>query len=803
MKKIELLSPVGDFECLKAAVQNGANSVYLGASSFSARAKATNFNIDELKKAISYAKTHNVSVHLTLNTLIKNSEFEEAVSLAIKAYNAGVDTIIIQDLGLAKYLLQNFPEIPIHASTQMTIHNLAGAKQLEKMGFSRAVLSRELSIDEIEYIRKNTSLELEVFIHGALCISFSGQCLFSSMIGGRSGNRGLCAQPCRLPYELISSDGNSLNSGYLLSPKDTCGIEFLPELIKMGIDSFKIEGRMKTPLYVATVTKIYRKYIDYILENINLDNNILRKNIEIKLSEIDSQTGLSDKESLAQVFNRGGFGTGHFSKNPNKKLIYKQKPNNMGIFIGTIQHFNENKGHITLKLDKDISIGDKISINNELYTISELMIKNQNFQTIKTGNIVKIGRMKGNLSVGNKIYRIESSLLAKNISPTFKEDKEFKKIPLKAKISIKKDEPITLKVWSTTGYYDGIISEIYSNIIPDSSINRPLKKEDILKQLSKTGNTPFEFENIDIILDDNLFIPKLSILNDLRRNALSELENKVIEKYSHNLHLDTITFPMSSQDNNSKKNIHILLNKINLDFDYSNLNHINKLYIPFKFFEDGKYKSILKVLSNKFEMYIYMSNIMLDNINDINYKLIQNRIDKILNNYKIKGFVISNISQMYFLQNYKLDFIGNFNLNIFNAFTINELMNLNLKSTTISPELNVDEINENCNIFPSLIVIAYGILPLMTNRYCYLGESNHCYSSCSKKCLENKEYFLKDRKGFYFPILPDNTSTITTIYHNKPLKIESQNIQSKNIRLDFLDENLEKMQEIINNYYNL
>ena len=283
MRKIELLSPVGDFECLKAAVQNGANSVYLGASSFSARAKATNFGSEELLNAIKYAKLRNVSVHLALNTLIKNDEFESAVNLAIDAYNMGVDAIIVQDLGLATYLLKNYPEIPLHASTQMTVHNLDGVKQLENLGFTRVVLSRELTLDEIKYIRENTNIELEVFIHGALCISYSGQCLLSSAIGGRSGNRGLCAQPCRLPYEVIEESKSkklTLDKGYVLSPRDNCAIELLPELIKLGIDSFKIEGRMKTPYYVGVVTRTYRKYIDLVLNNIELDNESLRNLIK-------------------------------------------------------------------------------------------------------------------------------------------------------------------------------------------------------------------------------------------------------------------------------------------------------------------------------------------------------------------------------------------------------------------------------------------------------------------------------------------------------------------------------------------
>ena len=221
MKKIELLVPVGNFDCLKAAVQNGADAVYLGASVFSARSSATNFSLSELEKAIDYAHLRNVQVHLALNTLIKNDEFEDAAFLAKSAYEFGIDAIIVQDLGLACYLIKNFPNLPVHASTQMTCHNLVGAKYLEKLGFKRIVLSRELSLSEIDYIKSNVSCEIEVFGHGALCISYSGQCLYSSLIGGRSGNRGKCAQGCRLPYELLEND-TTIDKGYLLSTKDLC-----------------------------------------------------------------------------------------------------------------------------------------------------------------------------------------------------------------------------------------------------------------------------------------------------------------------------------------------------------------------------------------------------------------------------------------------------------------------------------------------------------------------------------------------------------------------------------------------------
>ena len=339
---IDLLSPVGDFECLKAAVQNGADSVYFGANLFSARAFANNFDLEELQKAIEYAKIRGVKTNLTLNTLIKDDEFEDAINLATKAYEFGIDAIIVQDLGLAKKLIEIFPDLPIHGSTQMSIHNLNGALELQNLGFKRVVLARELSSSEIEYICKNTDIEIECFVHGALCISYSGQCLFSSMIGGRSGNRGKCAQGCRLPYELLEND-KKIDSGYLLSPRDLCALDYIPFFIQAGVKCLKIEGRMKSPQYVATVTRIYRKYIDLALSDrpYVVDNN--------------------DRKDLMQVFNRGMSSSGHLENEPNKNLVFKEKPNNMGLFLGIVQKYNANKGYITLKLKENISNEEHIS----------------------------------------------------------------------------------------------------------------------------------------------------------------------------------------------------------------------------------------------------------------------------------------------------------------------------------------------------------------------------------------------------------------------------------------------------------
>lgn len=792
--KPELLSPVGDFECLKAAVQNGADSVYLGASSFNARARATNFDENSLKEAVEYAKLHNVKVNLTLNTLIKNEEFEDAVNLAVYAYNIGVDAIIVQDLGLSSYLLKNHPEIPLHASTQMTVHNLAGVKALEKQGFSRVVLSRELSISEIKYIKENTACELEVFIHGALCISYSGGCLFSSMVGDRSGNRGLCAQPCRLPYELLDSKENKISSGFLLSPRDLCSLDYLPTLVRLGIDCFKIEGRMKTPTYVATVTRIYRKYIDFILEHLDLSDAEIINLIHKELEKTNEATGLSDKEELLQSFNRGGFSDGHFPDKENKNLVFKEKSNNEGIYLGKVFRFNNNKGHISFELQNSLSIGDKIKVGNDLYTVSELMIENKNFKTLDKGKRVTIGRMKGDIKNNSPIYRMESKALNDSITPTFSSEKEFKKLPLDAEIRIVERKPVKLNVRGLTGFYEGLEVSITSEFIPEKAINAPLTEEKITSMLSKTGSTQFEFRNIKTELGEGLFIPKVSTINDMRRTALSKLEGMVLEKYSHNLSPILPELPDNIKTKTEPK-LAILLNIINLNYNYLNLENIDSFYIPYRYFISEKYKELLKAISQKFNTYIYMPPVIKDNISKNN---LEENIKNIILNFAIKGAVLSHISQIKIFKDFTLELIANYNFNIFNTYSANELKEKGFTRFIPSLELNKNELKEvldKATINTEAIV--YGKTPLMTNNYCYLGQSNKCYKDCDRKCMLNEKYELKDRLGFKFRILPDNTCTLTTIFNSKTTSITFEDLKLDYTRIDILDESYEEIKNII------
>lgn len=773
MNKPELLLPVGNFECLKAAVQNGADAVYLGSSNFNARNSATNFDLDELEKAIDYAHLRNVKVHLTLNTLIKNEEFEDAIKLANHAYEIGIDAIIVQDLGLAKTLIDAFPDLPIHASTQMTCHNLDGANYLESIGFKRIVLSRELSLSEIKKIKSNTSLEIEVFSHGALCISYSGQCLYSSLIGGRSGNRGKCAQGCRLPYELLEN-GKSIDKGYLLSPRDLCSLELLPELLNTGVHSLKIEGRMKSPEYVATVARIYRKYIDKIINN------------EIYI--IDKQ----DKKDLLQVFNRGNFSTGHLTDKPNQDLIYKEKPNNTGIYIGNVSNYNNTKGHITFTLNDEISLGDTITFEKEptTYRISELMNNSKNIEKCSSKIKITIGRMKGNINIGDKIYKLASKELSKNALDSY--SKENIKTKLNCILELHKNVPMKFTIIDEKG----IKATSYSNEIPVLATKTPISRERIEKQINKTSNTPFFFNNIEIKMDDNLYVT-IGAINDLRRNALEEYSKILINKYKRISDLK-INNNFSNSYFHNDNNICVLLNTLNSNYNYSELENINKLYIPLKYFSMPEYKNILDTLSNKFNIYVYMPTIFKANYRN----LFRNIIESCLENYNIKGFVISNIGEFKLLKEYrkKYEFISNYTLNIFNNYTINIL---NCNSITISPELNKEEINDICNksnIKTELIV--YGNIPLMNCNYCLLGNSNKCYPECKQKCSSTNKYYLKDRMNFKFRIIPDNIQTITTIYNSKINSINTHDINIDNLRIDILDENIEEINTIIDTVKN-
>ena len=766
-KTVELLSPVGDFECLIAAVQNGADAVYFGANKFNARINGTNFSNDDLKRAIEYAKLRNVKTYLTLNTLIKNNEFEESAKLIKYAYECGIDAIIMQDLGLAKFAIENFSDLEIHASTQMTAHNVEGVKKLKDLGFKRVVLSRELNLKEIRKIYDETKMDLEMFIHGALCISYSGQCLMSSIIGQRSGNRGKCAGTCRLPYELINKEENkTVDKGYLLSSKDVCTLDIIPEIIKSGAMSFKIEGRMKTPEYVGVVTSIYRKYIDLALS----DN-------EYKVDE-------EDRKKLMQVFNRGGFSTGYINGKLGKNMMYTKRPNHMGVFLGKVMSYNPNRGYVKVKLEEEIDLGDSIRINESSCKTSELMKNNNNIKTAQVGEIVTLGRIKGKINVGDLVYKTVSQKLESQINQISSKENAKRKIFVKVDIEVGKPIKFGILDMKTrkTFHVKGNIVEVAQKVGTD--------EERIKEQIRKTGGTIFEVDSMLINLEQNAFVP-IKEINELRRKAIEGLEEtlrNLIGRKPKEVEIEELNIV----EKHEKTKVVLLLNLIKEGYNYQNLSKVDRIYLPISEAILTKNQEKIKEITSVANTYLYMPNVIRDEHKQIIYK----KIEDLVGNYNIKGFVVSNLSQIEELKKYNLEMIGNYTLNVFNDRTAKELEDLNFSTITISPELNEEEIrNIRTNLDKEFIV--YGRTPLMTSEYCTIGTFKNCNGMCTKG-----KYVLKDRMNFEFPIYTNRINCNTTIYNSKVTSIMWENLKVDSIRLDILEENIEEINQIIETHRN-
>lgn len=583
-----------------------------------------------------------------------------------------------------------------------------------------------------------------------------------------------------------------IDKGYLLSTRDLCGLEYLPQLINANIDSFKIEGRMKTPNYVATVTRIYRKYIDMITDNFSCDN------FSYKISE-------RDKNDLLQVFNRGGFSNGHLPLEANKDLIFPETPTDIGIYIGNIANYNPNKGYITLNLNDSISIGDVISIEgmSGKYNVSELILNNENLKFADAKSIVKLGRMKGNIKTGSKVYKLSSKQLSKESELTYLPSANIKKLPLTCSIKIKKDLPISVKLEVTNNppFYNDISIEYISNIIPDIAKSNPITKERIISQFSKLGNTPYFLDCINVDLDNNLHIESISDLNEIRRNSISLLMAKLMSNSLANRNSSDITFIKNINSNTiiniNDRKISLLLEDINLDNDYTLLNDFDNIYIPLKFLTNSKYFKILNVLSQKYNMYVYMPTII-----KANYKnLLLHNIDEIVENFNIKGFVISNIAGILLLEKYissnKFDIVANYTLNVFNNYTIRELRKLGIHTITPSTESNMSILNSLIQSDITVELIAYCRAILMNTSYCLLSKTNKCYPNCTMKCSNNKKYYLKDRLGLKFRIMPDNIQTVTSIYNSKITSIDTTKFNVNSLRINILDENIQQINDII------
>lgn len=505
MKKVELLAPAGNMDSLKAAVMAGCDAVYLGGVLFGARAFAGNFTNEEIVYAINYAHLYGVKVYVTINTIIYDSEVERFLDYVRFLHKNNVDAVIIQDIGMFDLLRKKFPNLELHASTQMNIHNYDGALLAKKLGFKRVVMARETPIDVIKKIKEEIDIEIEVFIHGALCVSYSGECLLSALVGKRSGNRGTCAQICRKKYDFYDDDKNKLNTNnYLLSTKDLCTLKYIDKLIEIGVDSLKIEGRMKRSPYVYLVTKTYRKVIDnyYNTGKLKIDENDI---IELK-----------------KMFNRN-FAKGFMLNEDNNNFTYDKRPNNIGIEVGQV--ISKVKNDLKIKLTYDVSVHDGLRILDDKedkgLVINKMFINNKSVLEAKKGDVITLKYDKY-VEKNSKVLLTSSKKQLDSISEAIKNQERFIYVDL----SFTAKENENLKLTITDGL--NTVTEVLDKT-PMRAINKETSYDVIKKQLSKLGNTVYKARNITLNLDDNLFI-NIKDINEIRRRAISKLNEKRLYK---------------------------------------------------------------------------------------------------------------------------------------------------------------------------------------------------------------------------------------------------------------------------------
>ena len=511
--RVEILAPAGSMECLKAAIAAGADAVYTGGALFGARAYAHNLTEEELLEALDYVHLHGRRLYLTVNTLIKDREMEKQMyDYLLPYYRQGLDAVIVQDIGLFRFIRKHFPDLPIHASTQMTLMGVDGAKFLEKEGAQRIVTSRELSMAEVKKIADETELEIESFVHGALCYCYSGQCLFSSFIGGRSGNRGQCAQPCRLLYRTPEAK----RPQYLLSLKDICTLELIPEMIESGIYSFKIEGRMKKPEYAAAVAFQYRKYADLYLKYYE----------ECPAEEDPAAYAMKkyrvreeDRQMLLDLYNRGGFHTGYYHTQNGREMISLNRPNHAG--VPAVKVLAKKGRNVTAKALTDLYPQDIIELpmrkgreKADNYTCKDAVRKGMN---------VQIPVFADTPFKRDEIWmRTRNSTLIDTLREEFVNGKIKERICGTFRLYPQEKATLTVKCRDAEITVAGEKAQ--------EALSQPMSRERIEKQLRKTGNTEFEFSFLKAEIGEKVFLPMQS-LNELRREALETLEKVICEKY--------------------------------------------------------------------------------------------------------------------------------------------------------------------------------------------------------------------------------------------------------------------------------
>ncbi len=500
MRKVEILAPGGSREAIYAGIYGGADAVYTGTSRFSARAFADNPSVEELCRILDFAHLHGKKIYLTVNTLLTEEELEKGLYGMLKPlYECGLDAAIVQDFGVLDFIREYFPELPIHASTQMTLLTSRAANFLKPYGVTRIVPARELTIGEIRSLRRETGLELEVFVHGALCYCYSGQCQMSNVIGGRSGNRGMCAQPCRLPWTV-----DDRYQGYFLSPKDMCTLGQVDQLVRAGVDSFKIEGRMKKPAYAAYTAHLYRLYADAAIAGTSVDRREVSRDIR----------------RLADIYNRGGFSEGYLFEPAKKNIIYPNRNGHFGVCVGVVEQVGPRT--VEYRVTGETYAQDVLEFRGEddvpvyEYTLGE---------GSGAGDLVTARYKKGSpLRIGQKVYRTRNNALLSEISELTERGRRSCKCRVHGRFYATLGKPVSLELSL------GDLSCVVTGAVAEAAKGRPVSAEDIRRRLTKTGESEFSFESLDVSVDKGLFVP-LGGIAALRREAFDRMAERIFEGF--------------------------------------------------------------------------------------------------------------------------------------------------------------------------------------------------------------------------------------------------------------------------------
>lgn len=723
MKELELLAPAGSLKTLKAVIHAGADAVYLGGSMFGARAYANNFNEEELLEAIRFGHIHGRKIILAVNTLLKEYELGQLYDYLHPYYEAGLDAVIVQDMGVMEFIKTHFPNLPIHTSTQMTITNVEGARLLKEQGVERVVTAREMSLEEIQRIHDEVGVELESFIHGALCYCYSGQCLFSSIIGGRSGNRGRCAQPCRLSYEVLQGE-KSLTGHHatpILSLKDMCTLPFLYELADHGVYSFKIEGRMKTPEYAAGVVSIYRKYMDSYLDGSRIP-------VEKK-----------DIRALLELGNRGGFTNGYY------------------------YHHN----------DSDMLSGESASHNKS------------------------------------------EGVLQDNIRREYV-DTELKE-KIKGKLILNKECPAKIEVQY------GKIKVSYQGDMVLVAQNRPLTKEVVTEKVTKTGNTPFVFENLEVTMDDDIFMP-VNQLNQLRRGALEALEEALLKPYERTLPElvetssaetdrqttgnaikekqisgQSLSQTSGQQSAGSSTEVRVLIEDAEQLPAVLKVDFVDTVYLDCMLYTR---ENLIRKLSEDIDRVhasgkkaFYVFPFIFRQQTSLFYEKIMPELKKL----PLDGIMVRSLDEIAFIKewgNENWQMVSDSNLYTYSNEAAEYFYRLGMIQDTIPVELNRKEILRRENSRSEMII--YGRLPLMITAQCIHKNTLGCMH-------QHKVLNLKDRYSVHFPVKNFCSECYNVIYNSLPVCLFKEDVTVKKIapaalRLSFTTETEEETEQILTIY---